>query len=81
MIVSRTVACPYCRHGAVLVCASAEVHDVIRSCAGCGGTFVTRFEVSVKARVLAVEGEAERVADEQQERHELERARAVGGAR
>lgn len=80
MIVSRTVLCPYCRHGAVLVCARAGVHDVIRSCAGCGGTFVTRFEVSVKARVLGVDGEADRIADEQEERRKLEQGRAAGAA-
>jgi transcription elongation factor Elf1 len=73
--VAREVRCPYCRHECLAICRTPVDHDVAHTCMGCGGTFVVRFEVEVKARILPVVGESDRIADEQQELLELQRSR------
>jgi DNA-directed RNA polymerase subunit RPC12/RpoP len=75
--VARGIRCPYCRHDILAICRKPVYHDIGHTCAACLGTFVIRFDVEVKATVLHVVGEADRVADEQAELLELQESRRL----
>lgn len=77
--VARPIHCPYCRREILAICRKPVDHDLGHTCLTCGGTFVIRFDVEVKASVLAVVGEGDRVADEQAELLELEQRRKLAG--
>lgn len=72
--------CPYCRHENVAVCRRPADHETLQYCSSCLGAFVVRFEVAVKVTVLSIQGEQDRVADEQEERLELARERKAAEA-
>jgi hypothetical protein len=60
---SVPIKCPYCRHEDFGVCRRPAGYETMHTCRECLGVFLVRFEVTVTARVHAIDGEAERVAD------------------
>ncbi|MEO8466268.1 MAG: hypothetical protein ABI640_13070 [Gammaproteobacteria bacterium] len=71
--------CPYCRHQNLIGCLRPESHDVVHACTACLGRFVARFTIRIRAFALTIQGESDRVADEQDERLKLERMRVAEG--
>lgn len=75
--IAREIRCPYCRHENFGICRRPASHETLVHCAACLGPFVVRFTVTVQAAALGIDGEQDRIADEQQERLELAHGREL----